>query len=34
MTADAFQLCGTHAVETPPVRLTAGKLTADLADGN
>ncbi|MBB3523605.1 hypothetical protein [Rhizobium sp. BK456] len=34
MTADAFQLCGTHAVETPLVRLTAGKLTADLADGN
>ncbi|ARO27596.1 hypothetical protein TAL182_PE00042 (plasmid) [Rhizobium sp. TAL182] len=34
MTADAFQLYGTRAAERPPVRLTAGKLTADLADGN
>ncbi|EJT01701.1 hypothetical protein [Rhizobium sp. CCGE 510] len=34
MTIDAFQLFGTRAVETPPVRLTAGKLTADLANGN
>ncbi|MBX5172486.1 hypothetical protein HJB84_21875 [Rhizobium sp. NZLR1b] len=34
MTGDAFQLYGTHALETPPVRLTAGKLAADLADGN
>ncbi|HWT60749.1 MAG TPA: hypothetical protein VN284_23175 [Rhizobium sp.] len=34
MTADAFQLYGTHAVETPPIRLTAGKLAADFADGN
>ncbi|WP_064692773.1 D-apionate lactonase [Rhizobium aegyptiacum] len=34
MTTDAFQLYGTRAQEKPPVRLTAGKLTADLADGN
>ncbi|OWV85790.1 hypothetical protein ATY75_23765 [Rhizobium sp. N122] len=34
MTADAFQLYGTHSLERPPVRLTAGKLTADLADGS
>ncbi|MBB3916228.1 D-apionate lactonase [Rhizobium fabae] len=34
MTADVFQLYGTRAQEKPPVRLTAGKLTADLADGN
>ncbi|RFB84065.1 hypothetical protein B5K08_27525 [Rhizobium leguminosarum bv. trifolii] len=34
MTADAFQLYGTHSLERPPVRLTAGKLTADLTDGN
>ncbi|MGG7581104.1 D-apionate lactonase [Rhizobium sp. Nf11,1] len=34
MTADAFQLYGTRAPEKPPVRLTARKLTADLADGN
>ncbi|AGS25707.1 D-apionate lactonase [Rhizobium etli] len=34
MTADAFQLYGTRVEETPTVRLTAGKLTADLADGN
>ncbi|MBB2750884.1 UNVERIFIED_ORG: hypothetical protein GGI57_001560 [Rhizobium aethiopicum] len=34
MTADAFQLYGTRAVETPAVRLTAGELTADLAEGN
>ncbi|MBX5133325.1 hypothetical protein HJB80_11740 [Rhizobium lentis] len=34
MTPDAFQLYGTRAQEKPPVRLTAGKLTADLADGN
>ncbi|MBX5156428.1 hypothetical protein HJB89_04680 [Rhizobium sp. NZLR8] len=34
MTADSFQLYGTRAQERPPVRLTAGKLTVDLADGN
>ncbi|MBP2447894.1 D-apionate lactonase [Rhizobium leguminosarum] len=34
MTIDAFQLYGTHALQTPPVRLTAGKLTIDLANGN
>ncbi|PDS75074.1 hypothetical protein [Rhizobium sp. L43] len=34
MTADVFLLYGTRAQERPPVRLTAGKLTADLADGN
>ncbi|MBB4574547.1 hypothetical protein [Rhizobium lentis] len=34
MTTDAFQLYGTRAGEKSPVRLTAGKLTADLADGN
>ncbi|PCD65608.1 D-apionate lactonase [Rhizobium phaseoli] len=34
MSADAFQLYGTRTAERPPVRLTAGKLTADLADGN
>ncbi|PDT27930.1 hypothetical protein CO660_19735 [Rhizobium sp. L9] len=34
MMTDAFQLYGTRVVEKPPVRLTAGKLTADLADGN
>lgn len=34
MTINAFQLNGTHLVERPPVRLRAGKLTADLADGN
>ncbi|TAV45486.1 hypothetical protein ELI30_28000 (plasmid) [Rhizobium leguminosarum] len=34
MTIDAFQLYGTRLVETPPVRLRAGKLEADLANGN
>ncbi|WP_027664508.1 D-apionate lactonase [Rhizobium leguminosarum] len=34
MTVDAFQLYGTRLVETPPVRLRAGKLEADLANGN
>ncbi|RUL99657.1 D-apionate lactonase [Rhizobium chutanense] len=34
MTADVFQLYGTRTLERPPVRLTAGKLTVDLADGN
>ncbi|MBX4891290.1 D-apionate lactonase [Rhizobium bangladeshense] len=34
MTTDAFALYGTRAQEKQPVRLTAGKLTADLADGN
>ncbi|RXT29944.1 hypothetical protein B5P46_02485 [Rhizobium leguminosarum] len=34
MTVDAFQLYGTRLVETPPVRLRAGKLGADLANGN
>jgi hypothetical protein len=31
---DHFALYGTHARETPPVRLTAGKLYADLSNGN
>jgi hypothetical protein len=34
MKVDAFQLYGTRLVETPPVRLRAGKLEADLANGN
>ncbi|MBY3278161.1 D-apionate lactonase [Rhizobium laguerreae] len=34
MTIDAFQLYGTHIVDPPPVRLRAGKLEADLANGN
>ncbi|MBY5666354.1 hypothetical protein [Rhizobium leguminosarum] len=34
MTIDAFQLYGTHLVDPPPVRLRAGKLEADLANGN
>ncbi|MBY5694623.1 hypothetical protein [Rhizobium leguminosarum] len=34
MTIDAFQLYGTRLVETPPVRLRAGKLDADLINGN
>ncbi|NLS04749.1 hypothetical protein HGP14_15440 [Rhizobium sp. P32RR-XVIII] len=34
MTVDPFQLYGTRVVEMPPVRLSAGKLEVDLADGN
>ncbi|TAW60127.1 hypothetical protein ELI15_27045 (plasmid) [Rhizobium ruizarguesonis] len=34
MTIDAFQLYGTRLVDPPPVRLRAGKLQADLANGN
>ncbi|NEH59759.1 hypothetical protein GR198_28965 [Rhizobium leguminosarum] len=34
MTIDALQLFGTRLVETPPVRLRAGKLEADLVNGN
>lgn len=34
MTADAFLLYGTHAVEAEPVRLSAGLLSADLVNGN
>ncbi|MGO7033009.1 hypothetical protein ACCS91_00380 [Rhizobium ruizarguesonis] len=34
MTIDAFKLYGTHLVDPPPVRLRAGKLEADLANGN
>ncbi|MBX4861274.1 hypothetical protein HJA86_15015 [Rhizobium bangladeshense] len=34
MTVDAFLLYGTRLVETPPVRLRAGKLEADLTNGN
>jgi len=36
MTADSdpFQLYGTRETETPPVRLSAGKLTTDFKDGN
>jgi hypothetical protein len=34
MSADPFQLYGTKEAETPPVRLAAGRLAADLADGN
>ncbi|HEY0125177.1 MAG TPA: hypothetical protein VGC14_26125 [Rhizobium sp.] len=31
---DAFQLCGTHEIEVPPVRLAAGRLAVDFKDGN
>ncbi|MFB2550447.1 D-apionate lactonase [Ensifer soli] len=31
---DAFRLYGTPRTETPPVRLTAGRLSVDLAGGN
>ncbi|EHH08342.1 D-apionate lactonase [Mesorhizobium amorphae] len=34
MTADAFLLYGTHAVEAAPVRLSAGALSADFVNGN
>ncbi|MGO7039007.1 hypothetical protein ACCS60_11670 [Rhizobium acaciae] len=34
MTIDAFQLYGTRLVDPLPVRLRAGKLEADLANGN
>ncbi|MDM9623190.1 hypothetical protein [Rhizobium sp. S96] len=34
MTVDPFVLYGTHLVETPAVRLSAGKLEADLVEGN
>jgi hypothetical protein len=34
MTTDAFALYGTHEAEEHPVRLTAGRLSADLAKGN
>ncbi|MER8416870.1 hypothetical protein [Mesorhizobium sp. M1329] len=34
MTADAFLLYGTRAVEAEPVRLRAGALTADFVNGN
>lgn len=34
MTIDAFQLYGTNLVDPPSVRLRAGKLEADLANGN
>lgn len=34
MTADAFLLYGTRAVEAEPVRLQAGALTADFVNGN
>ncbi|MBY5711785.1 hypothetical protein [Rhizobium leguminosarum] len=34
MTIDAFQLYGTNLVDPQPVRLRAGKLEADLANGN
>jgi hypothetical protein len=34
MTADAFLLYGTRAVETEPVRLRAGALTAEFVNGN
>ncbi|EJC64099.1 hypothetical protein Rleg5DRAFT_0809 [Rhizobium leguminosarum bv. viciae WSM1455] len=34
MTVNAFQLYGTRLVDPPPVRLRAGKLEADLANGN
>lgn len=34
MTVDPFALHGTHVVETPAVRLTAGKLEADLIEGS
>ena len=32
--SDTFRLYGTHTLEQPPIRLTAGRLTADLSDGN
>jgi hypothetical protein len=32
--SDTLRIYGTHALEQPPVRLTAGRLTADLNDGN
>lgn len=34
MTTDAFALYGTHEAEEHPVRLTAGRLSVDLANGN
>lgn len=34
MSADPFELYGTKEAEKPPVRLAAGRLAADLADGN
>ncbi|MER9947609.1 hypothetical protein [Mesorhizobium sp. M0047] len=34
MTADAFLLYGTRAVEAEPIRLSAGALTADFVNGN
>jgi len=34
MTADPFLLYGTRETEAPPVRLRAGRLEADLANGN
>ncbi|TIP24984.1 MAG: hypothetical protein E5X67_26735 [Mesorhizobium sp.] len=34
MTADAFLLYGTHAVEAEPVSLRAGALSADFINGN
>ncbi|OLP53104.1 hypothetical protein BJF92_18950 [Rhizobium rhizosphaerae] len=34
MTGDPFPLFGTRETETPPLRLAAGRLTADLSDGN
>ncbi|AZO55742.1 MULTISPECIES: hypothetical protein [unclassified Mesorhizobium] len=34
MTWDRFLLCGTHAAEAEPVRLSAGPLTADFVNGN
>ncbi|QND45436.1 hypothetical protein HB780_06740 (plasmid) [Rhizobium lusitanum] len=32
--SDPFQLYGTYETETPPVRLTAGRLAVDFKDGN
>jgi len=32
--SDPFQLYGTYEAETPPVRLTAGKLSVEFRDGN
>lgn len=34
MSWDRFLLCGTHAAEAEPVRLTAGALSADFVNGN
>ena len=34
MTTDAFALYGTHEAEEHPARLTAGRLSADLTNGN